>query len=667
MRAHRAWACALAAVFGLLGLIGGVSVAWAQTMAIAALRTAPEGGAFAEGEESNVELVDEDVAVVIDEQHATTVLRHNYHNTSGSRLEGQFILRAGEGAVVNGFAYWNGEQKIVGEVFEKEIATAIYDDTVQRKRDPGLLTQIGEGAFAFRVFPIEAGEHKRIELRFDQWLSRHGKVVEYRVPVTRADAKVRIEIKDDRVIGNISSSSHQLDVDRQGDRILCTSEGAHGTRHELVLRYEIKDTDWSLAAAVHRDADHDGYVVLSLPAPKQAGSALAKDVTLVIDRSGSMLGEPMERAKAAAITVVERLAAADRLNVVVFDDGVDALWQAPRAASEKNRAAAVKFIENTDEGGGTDIALALSRALEHQADDERPKTILFFTDGQSEGPPALEVAQRDERDVRVFTIGLGDVDKPLLARLAAIKRGRFTYVESAGTLEQKVTQLYGQIAEPALVGVKLSVTGEDGALYHSYPRSLPDVFNGDELVVVSRIQGSGALKLTVSGESKSGPVSAEATIDLGTARRTWVGRMWARRRVEHLLEEIALKGETGELKSEAIELGLAYNLVTPYTAFLAIPESELTAGGKDLLAAARAQRQEALAYNPDAGALAQPSPPPDHGSEAKMMADGPGAPSPIHGRAGGCAGCSTATGPAFGDLFPFALLGLALAIRRRRP
>ncbi len=661
--AMRMCATALVAV-GLLWVTG----ARAQTVATSAALQVR----LPNGQRSNLPLIDEDVDVVIDQQHATTKLRHMYHNKTARRLEGQFTLRVGGDAMVHGFAYWNGAQKIVGEVFEKALATKIYDDTVNQRRDPGLLTKTGEGIFAFKVFPIEADEHKRIEMRVDEWLPRHANTVEYRVPVTRGDVDVRIEILDSRSIGRVVSSSHRLNIERAQGRVVVTSEGVRGTRSELVLRYELLDAPWTISAALHRDADHDGYLMLSLPAPK-ANRSIAKDVTLVIDRSGSMLGAPLKHAKLAATHIVDKLANNDRFNVVVFSSSVQVLFSGPMLASDKTRQRARSFIDGLGAGGGTNIALALTSAFDRQHRGKRPKMVLFLTDGKSDSRDALLAAKADTGDVRLFTIGLGSkVEKPLLSRLAASKRGTFTYVESAATLKTRMARLFSNISAPALVGLTLRVEGEGASLYRVYPTSLPDVFNGGELRVLSRVQGRGDIKVVLEGRTANGPIKFERTISVPTkVRRRWVGRLWANARVAHLLEEMALHGETLELRRETQELGLAYNLMTPYTAFLAIPESELTSRGSKLLAAARDQRQDALAFNPDAAALQNPGAamPAEHVGMAPPhpeMSAPPQDARGVWGGRGGCASCMLggSDAPAGADVAMWLLL--AVGIRRRR-
>src|SRR5207237_6459873 len=93
--------------------------------------------------------VHERVRIQIDHQYASTVLEQEFENLTDGRLEGRYVLRTA-GAGVEGFAYWNGEEKIVGEVFEKQAARNLYENVAGLRRDQGLLEQTVEGRRAFR-------------------------------------------------------------------------------------------------------------------------------------------------------------------------------------------------------------------------------------------------------------------------------------------------------------------------------------------------------------------------------------------------------------------------------------------------------------------------------------------------------------------------------------
>jgi len=411
-------------------------------------------------------------------------------------------------------------------------------------------------------------------------------------------------------IKNVRSPSHKLRIDRDRNGIRLRSDGARG-RGELIVEWDVDEPEWLPSAYVHRGVgETDGYFALSLAtADVNTGAIAAKDVTIVIDRSGSMQGEPLANAKAAAVDVIRRLAATDRINIVAFSDEVDPLFRTPVILDQANRERAVSFVQRLHEGGGTDIALALSTAIKSQdAQAGRPRVVVFMTDGQSDVDKSMLAAQADTGDIRLFTVGLGkDVNRPLLQRLAALKRGNFTYIEKPSAIQADMSKLATHIAKPLLVDISIDVDGVQAT--RIYPRSLPDLFVDDQLLVSGRLKGTtGIAKFTIKGRLAGKPVTFQRSVDVSKAPpRAWVGRQWASKRVDHLQEEIALGAKQPELMTELLELALAYNFVTPFTAFLAIPESEL-GDQRGTIEAARAAKRKIMANNPDAANLDRSAP-----------------------------------------------------------
>lgn len=614
-----------------------------------------------------VPLLGESLRIEIDGQHASTTLVQVYQYNNTAPIEGRYRLRPGSGSHVEGFAYWNGEAKIVGEVFERQTARQVYENVTTRRRDPGLLEEDGEGAFAFKIFPIQPNEKKRVELRWTKWLERRAQAVRYRAPITRPNADIVISLAGP--VKNLRSPSHRLSVEKLANGgMRVRSDGAIAASGELVLDWETTEGDWIPSAFVHRGvAEHDGWFALALAAPDLGGVTTPKDVTIVIDRSGSMAGAPIEHAKKAAADMIRILDAKDRVNVVAFSDEVDPLFAAPKLLDGATRGRAVAFVDNLVDGGGTDIALALGTAIKGQErGTKRPRVVVFMTDGQSDIDKAIAAAKTDTGDVRLFTVGLGkDVNKSLLARLAAEKRGRFVYIEKPSAIEAEVGRLAASIARPLLVDVSIDVEGARAV--RLYPRTLPDLFAQDELVVTGRLRGTGTARFVIRGKLAGKAVAYTRTVDLAKAPgRPWVGRLWAQARVAHLLEEIALGAAAPELEEEVLELALAYNFVTPYTAFLAIPESEL-GDQRDTVMAARERKKKILADNPDVASIDAPRDLGAAGGEATGDED-VGAPraelTTLRDRKHGCAGCSTDDG---GSLAGLALMLLALTAGSRRP
>ena len=626
--------------------------------------------------EEPLPLVEERLRTVVDAQHATTTLTQVFRNTTGATLEGRYVLRPSMDARVSGFAYYIGERRVEGEVLERSAARTVYDEVTTQRRDPAILEQTADGEFTFRVFPIQPREDKRVELTFSEWLSRRGSTVTYRVPLG-PESDAEIVLRDPR-IRDVRSTTHAIDVEPVPGGLRVRARGLVEPRGELVLRWRIAEPAWQPSVYIHRDEGHDAYFLLSIAAPDEAREQVAaKDVTIVLDRSGSMGGAAIDHARAAAADVIRRLGIEDRVNVIAFDDDVEPLYARPRAADVRTRTEALEFVSRLRPGGGTDIAFALAGALERQdeAVSGRPRVVIFLTDGQSEAAPALRAAQGDARDVRVFTVGLGTgVNRALLSRLAATKRGTFTYIDQASAVEREVGHLYAQIASPLLVDVSLEIDG--GVASRLYPRSLPDVFVDDELLVSGRLRGDGPVSFTVRGNVGGEPIAMRAAAIVRDRHdEPWVGRRWAIARVDHLLEDIELEGEKVELRSEVTSLALAYNFVTPYTAFLAIPPEEVTAAAEGTLAEARAQRAAAMARHADGAALSGDATSMEvasygAGADDEMEEGGyePALSTPMADRAG-CASCvavgSRGPSPALAWVI-FAALAVTLAIRRRR-
>jgi len=575
-----------------------------------------------EGANANVSaaalpVVHEAIRVQIDQQAAHVEIEQHFKNESTEQLEGRYLFRIGEGARVSGLSYWNGEEEIVGEVFERKVATEVYQEVTGIGRDPALFEQVGEGTFSFRIFPLEPGEIKRVRVRYDVWLAAHGDRVELRIPVSGQDTQARAEIRDPRGLGELSSPSHVFTRRQISEsHLTLTTERPQGKPTAFLLRYRIGAQPFTLSSALHRDAGHDAYAMLQLATPELATSAdtVAKDVTIVIDHSGSMSGEPLTHACAAAKQIVSSLDARDRANLVVFDDRAEALYKQPKQLTNEVREELTRRIERLASGGGTDIGLALKTTLEAQNRDALPNIVLFMTDGQSDAKAALEIAHADKSDTRIFTIGLGaGVEKALLSRLAADKRGRFVFIADVATIEPTVARLYRQIAAPLLTDLRIEVEG--APVMDVYPRTLRDLFVDDELRVLARLMpkehGDTDLTVRLHAKLRGKPVTFETkTVSPESLKRRWVGMAWAQARVDDLLEEVALHGETEELKNEVIDLALAYNFVTPYTSLLAVPASELTDAAKDMIDTAREAKRRLRDAHPDAAALSRTDMPP---------------------------------------------------------
>jgi Ca-activated chloride channel family protein len=149
-------------------------------------------------------------------------------------------------------------------------------------------------------------------------------------------------------------------------------------------------------------------------------------------------------------------------------------------------------------------------------------------------------------------------------------------VGETDNLEVAISNYYEKISSPILSDLKVDISGID--VKDVYPRILPDLFKGSQLVVVGQYQGDGPVNAALSGKvgdksrrfvMKSQSLSEDESCD-------FLARLWATRRIGYLLEEIRLHGTGDELVDEVRRLGIKFGIVTPYTSFLVTEKERAT-------------------------------------------------------------------------------------------
>lgn len=309
----------------------------------------------------------------------------------------------------------------------------------------------------------------------------------------------------------------------------------------------------------YREHAADGYFLL-LASPGAAGPkppVTPKDIVFVLDTSGSMAGNKLTQAKKALEFCVENLNAGDRFDIVRFSTEAESMFGQLAPATPAHRQRARDFIKDLKPLGGTAIDDALTQAL-----TLNPDLVIFLTDGQPtightrEEDILAGVKRRNTGNARVFCFGIGtDINTHLLDKITAQTRAVSQYVLPDEDLEVKVSHFYTKIKEPALTNPTLRFTGDIQAT-KLYPTPLPDLFHGDQLVVVGRYAGAGPAAVILEGASHDAL------------------RRWATRRIGYLLDEIRLHGENRELKDEVTELARQFGIVTPYTAYLIVEDED---------------------------------------------------------------------------------------------
>ena len=530
------------------------------------------------------------VNVKIDGQICTTSVDEEFYNPNPQQLEGTYLFPVPTTAQIDKFTMEINGKETEAELLPADKARAIYEDIVRRERDPALLEYADRGVFRVHVYPIEGNSRKQVKISYTEVLKADSGLVSYTYPLNTEkfssapihDVSIAVQLNSARPLTSIYSPTHDVEINRPDPNHAVIGYEAKDVRPDtdFQLFFAPQKQDVSLDLLAYRDdADDDGYfLLLASPGAKTKDTHLPKDVTFVLDTSGSMADDDkLVQAKKALAFCLANLNEDDRFEIIRFSTEPESLFGKLTPASADSVEDAQKFVRKLKPAGGTAIFDALHQAMALRPEkSDRPYVVVFITDGMptvGETNDDAIVAETDkaaDQGTRVFCFGLGtDVNAHLLDRIAENTHAVSDYVLPSEDIEIKVSNFFAKIREPVLSNVKL--TFPDGIkVTKMYPQTMPDLFRGDQLVLCGRYSGDGSGDCLIEGDaggehqSFKVPVSFPKTADA----QPFVPRLWASRRVAYLLDQIRLHGENDELKNEATDLARQFGLVTPYTAYL---------------------------------------------------------------------------------------------------
>ncbi len=540
-----------------------------------------------------LELREEKVTVKINERVANTTVEQEFFNPNSSVREGTFFFPVPKGAALQDFQMEIGGKMAKAELLKADKAREIYTSIVRKMQDPALLEFSEQDLFKVRIFPFEPHGKKRIKLSYNQVLRNDAGLVEYSFPLSPArysatpieNLSIKVEIDSSVPIKAVYSPSHEVEVKRDGAKRAVAGLEARGVRPEqnFKLYFSPEKKDVAVNLITHREGDDDGYFLM-LASPGidgGAGKVVEKDIVFVLDTSGSMAGEKLEQAKKAMLFCVENVNDGDRFEILRFATETEPLFDKLMPADKSNRNRARDFIKALKPIGGTAINDALQKALSMRpSGDTRPFVIVFLTDGR----PTVGVTGENEivknvtdkaGKTRVFCFGIGtDVNAHMLDKITEATRASSQYVTPNEDIEVKVSSFYTKINAPVLSDPKLKFP-EGIRVSALYPNPLPDLFKGEELLLVGRYKGEGKGHVLLEGSVNGKNTQHELAVTFpARSDHDFIPRLWATRRVGYLLDEIRLHGEKQELKDEVTELARKYGIVTPYTAYLIIEDEK---------------------------------------------------------------------------------------------
>ena len=530
------------------------------------------------------------VKIDVRDQVANVRIDQAFRNTSRGLLEVTYVFPIPVGASLGDFSMIVDGKEIKGEVMSAAEARRIYEDIVRRKRDPALLEYVGQGMFRTRVFPIPPGAGREVVMTYSQVLKKDNELVELLYPLSTEkyshhnlrECSIDVSIQSGQPIKAVYSPTHDIRVTRPNDHRAMCSYSVRNVKpdRDFQLFYQLSPEPVGASIVAYKPSlGKAGFFLLLASASVELGKEdiQPKNFIFVLDRSGSMSGKKIDQGKAALRFVLGSLNASDRFGLVSYNSSVDVFQDRLSEYTPQTRDAAIDYVGKLSATGGTNILEALQRALAMAEAGSRPNIIVFLTDGLptvGETNPARivqGVTKANTRRTRIFTFGVGyDVNTKLLGKVADDNRGYAEYVRPNESIEVKVSALYGKVQNPVVTDLSLSLPGIK--VFDVFPRRLPDLFKGSQLIVLGRYEGGGRVPVCLSGTRRGR--SCKFVYDLSLPRMTeraelaFVARLWASQKIGYLLDQIRLHGRSNEVVKEIVDLATDYGIVTEYTSFL---------------------------------------------------------------------------------------------------
>lgn len=565
------------------------------------------------------------VNVLIDNQYARVRVTQIFGNRTDRVQEGRYVFLIPTTASISDFAVWDGDVRIPGVILEKRRAEEIYNDLALQSIDPGLLKQEGEDtastAFTVQVAPIPAYGTKRLELEYTELLSvdnlesyfsfplkpsEYGAQsvghLEIRLQLTSRVPMSDLSIKGKAYALNFIDNSAQYksatfaanDVQLTEDFAFSYGLNVRGTAFEfLAYRAPERITADELRDPRLAEREPDGYFEAAAVfnqggrSPGASSPPPARSILVMLDASLSMQFEKLDRAYEAAESLLRSLTPQDAFNVMLFNDDVAVFSNNAVDARSDQVERALAFIKSSYLSGGTDVGSALDRAasLAKAMPSRKERSIVMITDGNSTLATTrtkaivdrFQKANDSGPQARLYVFGIGaDTNLRLLGELARASRGYFDWSRETDDLSFKLKSFVSKVGRDPIDSLKLQ-NADASNFYQVYPDYDATAYDGARLSFVGRYKRPGPASLTLTGNEAGKPVRFTQTVELPQRddAHPHVPRMWARARVDALLRQIALDGETKEAIDEIIALSKKYKFVTPYTSFLAAPRSLL--------------------------------------------------------------------------------------------
>ncbi len=539
-----------------------------------------------------------------------------YKNEGKHALEAIYVFPGSTRAAVYGMRMTIGSRTIEAVVQERAQARQSYETARQQGRTASLLEQQRPNVFQMNVANIMPGDEIKVELRYTELLVPTEGIYEFVYPTVvgprysnqpaagAPDTErwvenpyqhqgqaplytfdIGVTLSTGLPVDRLTCPSHRADVSFDGPSVahvkLDPRDGNGGNR-DFVLRYGLAGQKVASGLLLWHGKDENFFLLMVQPPKRVATFQIPpREYIFVVDVSGSMHGFPLEVSKKLLSDLISNLRPTDTFNVLLFSGGSAVMAEGSVPATQENVAKAIAFIGAQQGGGGTELLPALRRALALPRTEGVSRTVVIATDGYvAVEKESFDLIRENLNRCNVFAFGIGSsVNRFLIEGMARSGMGEPFVVAKPDEAAAQAEKFRAYVQSPVLTGVKVDF-GRFGA-YDVEPPAVPDVLAERPVIVFGKWRGPADGTLTVRGSSGDGRYVQvfDVARSKASADNAALRYLWARHRIAVLGDYQKLRGDEDGAK-EILSLGLAYNLLTDYTSFVAIDRQVRNVDGR---------------------------------------------------------------------------------------
>ena len=583
---------ALAVLFALVTVI----LLSNEALAVGALFARPR---FSTQEYQKMWIKKIDATVDIREQIAVTHVDQIFHNEMNSSVEAIYIFPLPENATITELVYWVNGTRFTASIRERQQAVNDYNQKLRQWMDPALLEYLGDNLFRLSIVPINADTDVRTEITYVEPLQYDLGIVKYLFQLNtlqlsskplqtvsvNIDAVSKYPFKEFFSPSHASSSATRIDKISDNEYKLFYGDENFTPDKDLTVEFETKRDSVHFSVLTYTPTTEDSigtdsYYAIWITPPDNLGDeqVIPKNIVFTADVSSSMEGLRLNQVKDALNNFLILLNPNDKFNIITFGTFVDKFKPDIVPASAENIKAAKDFVFQMFALGMTNIDQALNESLNQSYEDSTSNDLVFLTDGKptwgktNTDSILTDVKGYNQKDVRIFSFGVGnDVSRSFLTSLSNENHGYAKFIASDDSIALVVNDHFQRISKPVMTDIQIDMGGL--LAWDQYPKIVGDLFWGSQVTRLGMYNNKGNFDVTLKGKLRSNSFEYKQSINFADTLvgNRFVPRLWAKAKIDDILKLIEIYGETTELVNQIIELGLKYQIITPYTAFYVDP------------------------------------------------------------------------------------------------